>query len=86
MAARADLAVADHGAVVCVHLAKTDAHEAGLMLSQHDPNQYPSDGAYLEDGPDLWLWQRRRERRLIRQPSQGLSPLASPLALVSLAS
>lgn len=41
------------GAVVCVHLAKTDARDAGLVLSQHDPNQYPSDGAYVEDGPSI---------------------------------
>lgn len=41
------------GAVVCVQLAKTDAREAGLVLSQHDPHEYPSDGAYLDDGPSI---------------------------------
>lgn len=40
------------GAVVCVHLAKTDAREVGLVLSQHDPHD-PSDGAYVEGGPSI---------------------------------
>lgn len=44
------------GAVVCVQLAKTDAREAGLVLSQHDPHEYPSDGAPRGRWPiDLWL-------------------------------
>ena len=41
------------GAAVCVQLAKTDAREAGLVLSQHDPHEYPSDGVYVEDGPSI---------------------------------
>lgn len=41
------------GAVMCMQLAKTDARDAGWVLSQHDPNQYPHDGAYLEDGPSI---------------------------------
>ncbi|WP_408951126.1 hypothetical protein [Lysobacter sp. Hz 25] len=41
------------GAAVCVQLAKTEAREAGLVLSQHDPHEYPGDGAYLDDGPSI---------------------------------
>lgn len=41
------------GSVVCVQLARTYAREAGLVLSQHDPNRYPGDGAYSEDGPSI---------------------------------
>lgn len=41
------------GAVMCMQLAKTDVRDAGLVLSQHDPNQDSSDGAYVEDGPSI---------------------------------
>lgn len=41
------------GAVVCAQLARTDAREAGLLISQHDPDLYGTDVVFPDYVPSI---------------------------------